>query len=90
MKGEPAGARSVQSEVTARLAQPSDFVLPPPGLWLWLCKSSGLFRDTAKRTWPAHVVVDGNYVSARWPGDVHTFALRFAELLQQAQPPEPG
>jgi hypothetical protein len=26
-------------------------------------------------------VQDGNYVSARWPGDAHTFAQRFAELL---------
>jgi len=26
-------------------------------------------------------VQDGNYVSARWPGDAHTFAARFAELL---------
>ncbi len=90
VQGEPAGARSVQAEVTALLAQPSDFILPTPGLWPWLCKSSGLFRDAGQRTWPAHVVVDGNYVSARWPGDVHTFALRFAQMLQQARSPEPG
>ncbi len=30
---------------------------------------------------PAFVVRDGNYLSARWPGDVHTFARRFAEML---------
>jgi hypothetical protein len=29
----------------------------------------------------AWVVRDGNYISARWPGDVHTFARTFAELL---------
>jgi len=26
-------------------------------------------------------VLDGNYLSARWPGDAHTFARRFTELL---------
>ena len=30
---------------------------------------------------PAWVVRDGNYVSARWPGDVHTFAHTFAQLF---------
>jgi putative intracellular protease/amidase len=29
----------------------------------------------------AHVVVDGNYVSARWPGDAYLFAKRFIALL---------
>jgi hypothetical protein len=27
------------------------------------------------------VVRDGNYVSARWPGDTHTFAKTFAAIL---------
>jgi hypothetical protein len=27
------------------------------------------------------VVRDGNYVSARWPGDAHTFAATFAAVL---------
>jgi putative intracellular protease/amidase len=27
------------------------------------------------------VVVDGRYVSARWPGDAYLFAKRFIELL---------
>jgi hypothetical protein len=42
--------------------------------------ASGLFRDSP-RDWPP-VVRDGNYVSARWPGDVHTFARTFAEVLE--------
>ena len=87
-KGEPTGMRSVQAEVTAALAQPSDFIEVTGGLWRWLEKSSGLFRDSAKRQWPAHVVQDGNYLSARWPGDVHTFALRFAQMLKNAERPE--
>jgi putative intracellular protease/amidase len=84
-KHEPPGLRSVQAEVTAALAQPSDFIEVTGGVWHWLAKSSGLFRDTSSRKWPAHVVQDGNYLSARWPGDVHTFALRFAQMLKDAQ-----
>jgi len=30
-------------------------------------------------------VRDGNYLSARWPGDVHTFARTFAEMLAEAR-----
>ncbi|WP_260860447.1 hypothetical protein [Mycobacterium tilburgii] len=37
-------------------------------------KSSGLARDTATDSRLAFVVDDGNYLSARWPGDTHTFA----------------
>ena len=29
----------------------------------------------------AFVVRDGNYLSARWPGDVHRFAREFSALL---------
>ena len=32
---------------------------------------------------PAWVVRDGSYLSARWPGDVHTFAQRFVELIRE-------
>jgi len=28
-------------------------------------------------------VRDGNYVSARWPGDAHTFARQFAAVLSK-------
>jgi hypothetical protein len=30
---------------------------------------------------PALVVEDGNYISARWPGDAYLFAKRFAARL---------
>jgi putative intracellular protease/amidase len=30
------------------------------------------------------VVRDGNYVSARWPGDAHTFAKTLAEVIAAA------
>ena len=45
-------------------------------------KTSGLVRDTMDDATPAFVVRDRNYVSARWPGDVHTFAKTFAGLLK--------
>jgi hypothetical protein len=44
-------------------------------------KSSGRARDTIDDGRPAFVVEDGTYISARWPGDAHTFAQRFASVL---------
>jgi len=41
-------------------------------------------RGTATDDGPAFVVVDGRYVSARWPGDAYLFARRFRDLLQPA------
>lgn len=41
-----------------------------------------LRRDTATDSGPAFVVEDGNYVSARWPGDAYTFAARFLGRLE--------
>ena len=40
-----------------------------------------MVRGTAKMTWPAFVVEDGNYVSARWPGDAYLFANKFLARL---------
>jgi hypothetical protein len=42
---------------------------------------SGATRDTWDDDRAAFVVRDGNYVSARWPRDVHTFARLFASVL---------
>ena len=38
----------------------------------------------------AFVVQDGNYVSARWPGDAYLFAERFDELLTRAERQAPA
>lgn len=38
-------------------------------------------RDTADDAGPAFLVEDGNYLSARWPGDAYAFARRFVEML---------
>jgi len=81
--GEPAGHRSVQAEVTRALARPDDFLDVPVDAPDRFRKASGLFRDSPEDLRPAFVVRDGNYVSARWPGDVHTFALTFAAVLSE-------
>ena len=31
---------------------------------------------------PVFTVTDGNYLSARWPGDAYLFARRFCDLMQ--------
>lgn len=79
--GEPPGHRGVEAEVKRCLADPADFLDVPRGTPDAWQKSSGLFRDRIDDARPAFVVRDGDYVSARWPGDVHTFALVFAEVL---------
>ena len=79
--GQPGGYMSVQSEVTRALKDPADFcdvTRATPHRWL---KSSGMVRDTPTDSRPAFVVDDGNYVSARWPGDTHTFAMVLSQKL---------
>jgi putative intracellular protease/amidase len=80
--GQPGGYMSVQQEVTRALAQPGDFLDVPPDAPDYRLKTSGRARDSERDARPAWVVRDGNYVSARWPGDVHTFARTFAEVLE--------
>ncbi len=61
----------VQSEVSAALAQPGDFVTGP----------MSAARDTPARPELGFTVRDGQYLSARWPGDAHRFANDFAAML---------
>ncbi len=79
--GEAAGYRSVQAEVSRALATAADFLDVPRGDPQHFRKASGLFRDNDSDMRCAFVVRDGNYVSARWPGDVHAFARTFADVL---------
>ena len=62
----------VEEEVRAALADPSHFERGP----LTLLKH-GTSGDDAG----AFVVEDGNYVSARWPGDAYLFARKIIERL---------
>ncbi|MNK96050.1 Pyridoxal 5'-phosphate synthase subunit PdxT [compost metagenome] len=63
--------QTVESEVTGQLAKKENFLKGP----------LPLSRDSAKNLKPGFVVQDGNYLSARWPGDAHKFASSFAEML---------
>jgi putative intracellular protease/amidase len=80
--GQPAGYMSVQQEVTRALASPADFIDVPKSDPEFKRKTSGTARDTATDDRPAFVVRDENYISARWPGDTHSFAGTFAALLE--------
>jgi len=61
----------VQDEVTAALDDASQFHRGP----------LAVSRGTMTADGPAFVVEDGNYLSARWPGDAYLFAKRFLALL---------
>jgi len=88
--GQPKGFMSVQQEVMRALARPEDFRDVPKTDPDYLRKTSGLVRDSMDDETPAFVVRDRNYVSARWPGDVHTFAKTFANVLKELTPAESG
>ena len=62
----------VEDLVKAELRHPEQFKRGPRTLTA---------RDGETDSTPAHVVVDGNYVSARWPGDAYTFTRKFEALL---------
>jgi putative intracellular protease/amidase len=86
--GKAPGFMSVQQEVTRALARPEDFLDVPAdvsghGRKTSGRKTSGMVRDTFDDDSAAFVVRDGSYVSARWPGDVHTFARQFAAVLSE-------
>jgi putative intracellular protease/amidase len=81
--GQRWGSMSVQQEVTRALADPTDFADVEKGSTDWRRKTSGRARDSSDDQRPAFVVRDGSYVSARWPGDVHTFARTFAAVLAE-------
>jgi putative intracellular protease/amidase len=63
----------VEDEVKATLSQPADFVRGPFEL-----SARGTDSDDAA----AFVVEDGNYVSARWPGDAYLFAKKLLLRLR--------
>jgi protease I len=62
----------LETEIRALLASPSDF-LPGP---------NSIARDAMDKLDRGFTVLDGNYFSARWPGDAHRFGIEFAILLR--------
>ena len=81
LPGEPEGYRGVEAEVTRALARPTDLLSVTQDVPDSFRKATALYRDSLKDSRPAWVVCDGNYISARWAGDAHTFARMFAERL---------
>ena len=81
-RGQRIGYMSVQQEVTRALAKESDFEDVPRDAPQYRRKTSGRARDSLTDDRPAWVVRDATYVSARWPGDVHTFARVFCDVLE--------
>jgi hypothetical protein len=62
---------TVEDEVRSALARPEDFITGP----------LPLRRDSAARLGVGFTVRDGEYLSARWPGDAHRFAAEFAAMI---------
>lgn len=64
---------TVEDEVKGLLRSDSQFEYGP----------FPLLRDSPENFAPGFVVRDGNYLSARWPGDAHLFAATFADMLAE-------
>jgi len=65
-------AEAVQGEVTRAFANPDDFLVGP----------FALFRDSKNNRERGFTVRDGHYLSARWPGDAHRFAVDYADMFE--------
>ncbi|HEX7673353.1 MAG TPA: type 1 glutamine amidotransferase domain-containing protein [Bdellovibrio sp.] len=63
--------QTVEAEVRANLASPAQFISGP----------IAISRDSEENLKSGFCVRDGNYLSARWPGDAHTFAYEFLKML---------
>ena len=62
---------TVEDEVRSALARPEDFITGP----------LPLRRNLAARLGAGFTVRDGEYLSARWPGDAHRFTDEFAAMI---------
>ena len=65
---------TVQAEVTAALAAPRDFEAGP----------RVTLRDSPNHLSRGFTVKDGNYLSARWPGDCHRLAADYVDMVWSA------
>lgn len=64
---------TVEDEVRQALSDPKNFFPGPPTL----------FHDDPKNLWPGFVIRDRNLLTARWPGDAHSFAFEFLKMLRE-------
>ena len=67
---------TVQNEVSLALKQPSDFIVGP------VLSLRAALRDSPTKLHLGFTVQDGQYLSARWPGDAHRFGMEFLALLR--------
>ena len=63
--------KPVETEVGEALANQKDFIRGP----------MSIMRDSPANPDAGFTVLDGNYLSARWPGDAHRFATELEKLL---------
>jgi len=80
---EPEGYMGVEQEIKRLLENENDFINVSKDDPEFKLKTSGTTRDSLNDSKAAFIVQDGNYISARWPGDVHTLGLKFVELLSK-------
>lgn len=80
---ESEGYMGVEQEIKRLLENESDFIDVDKNDPNYKKKTSGTSRDSINDSSAAFLVQDGNYISARWPGDVHTLGLKFVELLSK-------
>jgi protease I len=62
---------TVEDQVRSALAERDDFIRGP----------MPMVRDSPDRLSAGFTVRDGNYLSARWPGDVHRFASEYTSMI---------
>ena len=65
--------QTVEDEVRCSLESDTDFIRGP----------APLRRDSPSDLTAGFIVRDGNYLSARWPGDAHRFANEFLKMLHE-------
>lgn len=65
--------KTVQDEIKEYLANEEDFRVGP----------LSFTRDSPKHLESGFVIQDGNYISARWPGDAHRFAHTLSKTLKK-------
>ncbi|QDK38749.1 type 1 glutamine amidotransferase domain-containing protein [Bdellovibrio sp. NC01] len=66
-------SQTVEAEVRQSLKSSADFVKGP----------APLLRDSLAHMDRGFALTDGNYISARWPGDAHVFSNAFLARLKQ-------
>jgi protease I len=66
----------MMDDLISHLREPGDYTAGPG-------RPLPLGRDSGDHTKKGFTVRDGNYLSARWPGDAHAFASAFVEMLAE-------